>query len=73
MVKNPPASAGDVDSIAGLGRSTGEGNGNLYQCSCQGSPMGRGAWLAIVRRVTKRVRHDLRTKQQNMMLAVEFL
>ena len=27
IVKNPPASAGDVGSIPGLGRSPGEGNG----------------------------------------------
>ena len=28
VVKNPPASAGNVDSIPGLRRSPGEGNGN---------------------------------------------
>ena len=28
VVKNPPANAGDVGSIPGLGRSLGEGNGN---------------------------------------------
>ena len=28
MVKNLPASAADVDSIPGLGRYPGEGNGN---------------------------------------------
>ena len=28
MVKNPPASAGDVGLNLGLGRSLGEGNGN---------------------------------------------
>ena len=28
MVKNPPAKAGDMGSIPGLGRSLGEGNGN---------------------------------------------
>ena len=28
VVKNLPASAGDVGSIPGLGRSPGEGNGN---------------------------------------------
>ena len=28
VVKNPSASAGDVGSIPGLGRSPGEGNGN---------------------------------------------
>ena len=28
VVKNPPTSAGNVDSIPGLRRSPGEGNGN---------------------------------------------
>ena len=28
MVKNPPANAGDVGSIPGLGRSAGGGNGH---------------------------------------------
>ena len=28
VVKNPSAKAGDVASIPGLGRSSGEGNGN---------------------------------------------
>ena len=31
MVKNPPANAGDVGLIPVLGRSPGEGNGNLLQ------------------------------------------
>ena len=35
-VKNPPASAGDVDSIPGLGRSPGERNGNPLQYSLPG-------------------------------------
>ena len=46
MVKNPPANAedsGDMGSIPGLGRSSGEGNGNLLQYSCLKNPMDRGA------------------------------
>ena len=42
MVKNPPASAGDVrdtGSITGLGRSPGEGNDNPLQYSCLENPM----------------------------------
>ena len=39
--------------IPGLGRSPGEGNGNLLQYSCLGSPMDRGAWRATVHKVTK--------------------
>ena len=42
MVKNPPANAEDirnVDSILGLGRPTGEGNGNPLKYSCLENPM----------------------------------
>ena len=56
VVKNPPANAGDAgdaDSIPGLGRSPGGGNGNPFQDSCLGKPMDRGAWWAIVHRVAK--------------------
>ena len=48
MVKNPPASAGDEGLLPGLGRSTGEGNGNPLQYSCLGNPMDRGTWQAVV-------------------------
>ena len=41
VVNNPPANAGDVGSILGLGRSSGEGNGNPLHYSCLGSPMDR--------------------------------
>ena len=34
VVKNQPVNAGDVGSISGLGRSPGEGNGNLLEHSC---------------------------------------
>ena len=43
LVKNLPASAGDPASIAGWGRSLGEGNGNPLQYSCLEDPMDRGA------------------------------
>ena len=33
-VKNPPASADDMNSIPGSGRSPGEENGNPLQYSC---------------------------------------
>ena len=46
MVKNPPANAGDVALIPGLGRSPGKENGNPLQYSCLGNPMDRGAWQA---------------------------
>ena len=56
MVKNPSAKAGDtgdVDSVPGLGRFPGEGNGNPFQYSCLENPMDRGAGWAAVHGVTK--------------------
>ena len=53
MVKSLPASAGDLGSIPGLGRSPGEGNGNPLQCSCLESPMNRGAWCTTVHGAAK--------------------
>ena len=46
-------SARDMGSIPGLGRSSGEGNGNPLQYSCLGNPMDRGAWWATVHGVAK--------------------
>ena len=65
MVKNPPAKAGDVGSISGLGRSPGGGHGNPLQCSCLENPVDRGAW-----RVTgsQRVGHNLRDSVQTQGL-----
>ena len=40
-------------SISGLGRSLGEGNGNLCQYSCLGNLMDRGAWQATVHGMAK--------------------
>ena len=45
--------SGDVGSIPGLGRSSGEGNGNPLQYSRLENSMDRGAWPATVHRVTK--------------------
>ena len=56
VIKNPPVhagDAGDLDSISGLGRSPGGGNGNPLQYSCLKIPMNRGAWRATVHRVAK--------------------
>ena len=46
--------------IPGLGRSSGEGNGNLLQYSHLENPMDRGSWQATVCGVA-RVGHDLVT------------
>ena len=53
MAKNPPANAGDIGLIPGLGRSPGEGNGNLLQYSCLESSTDRGSWSATVLGVTE--------------------
>ena len=44
---------GDMDSIPGLGRSPGEGNGYPLQYSCLDNSMDRGAWWAIVHGAAK--------------------
>ena len=54
-VKNLPSNAGDLRSVSlspGLGRPPAEGHGNPLQFSCLENPMHRGAWQAIVHRVT---------------------
>ena len=57
MVKNPPASAGDVGFISGLGRFPGGGNGNLLQYSHLENP-----WTeepgGLQSMGSQRVRHD---------------
>ena len=56
VVKNLPASAGDVRDlglIPGLGRSPEGENGNPLQYSRLENPMDKGAWQATVYRVTK--------------------
>ena len=48
VVKNPPASAGDICSIPGSGKPPGEGKGYILQYSCLEDPMDRGARGATV-------------------------
>ena len=50
--KESACRAGDAGSIPGLGRSPGERNGNPFQYSHLGNPMGRGGWWATVHGVT---------------------
>ena len=57
VVKNPPANAGDVKGMSSIpesGRSPGGGYSNPLHYSCLDNLMDRGAWQAIVHRVTKR-------------------
>ena len=56
VVKNPPASVGDlrkVGSIPGLERSRGGGHGTPLQNSSLENPMDRGAWPAAVHRTAQ--------------------
>ena len=56
VVKNLPASAGDirdVGSIPGSRRPPGGRYGNPVQHSCLDNPMDKGAWRATVHGVTK--------------------
>ena len=56
MVKNLPVkagAAGDMGLIPGLGRSPGEGKGNLLRYSCLKYLMDRGSWQATVHGVAK--------------------
>ena len=56
MVKNPAANAGDTreaDTIPGLGRSPGGGNGNPLLCSCLENSTDRGASWTTVQGVAK--------------------
>ena len=59
LVKNPLAlpetgcNAGDLGSIPGSGRSSGEGNGNSLQRSYLRNDMDREAWQATVHGVAR--------------------
>ena len=61
---------GDPDSVAGSGRSPGEGSGYLIQYSCLDNPMDRGAWWATVHEILKRQHEgkDLVHTHTNMCL-----
>ena len=61
VVKNLPANAGDANSIPGLGRPPGEGNGNSPQYSYLENSMEPGGLQSMG---LQRVRHDLATEQQ---------
>ena len=53
VVKNPPANAGDMSSILGLGRSPGGGHGTPLQHSHWENSTDRGAWWTAVHRGSK--------------------
>ena len=45
--------SGDMGLIPGLGRSPERGHGDPFQYSCLENPIDKGAWQAIVHRVTQ--------------------
>ena len=51
--KESAFNAGDLGSVPGWGRSSGEGNGNPLHYSCLENPVNTGAWKAAVHRVAK--------------------
>ena len=44
---------GDPGSVPGLGRSSGEGNGNPLQYFCLENPIDGGAWQTTARGITE--------------------
>ena len=51
--KESACNAGHPDSVPGLGRYPGEGNGHPLQYSCLGNAMDGGSWQAAVRGITE--------------------
>ena len=70
VVKNTPASARDVGSIPGLGRSPGEGNGHPLQYSCLKNCTDKGAWWATVHGVAESDRTEV-TEHASPLLSNE--
>ena len=62
-VKNSPANAGDVSSIPGSGKSSGEGNHGPLQYPCLENPIDKKAWWVNRPWSNERVGHDRATKQ----------
>ena len=65
--KESACNVGDLGSIPGLGRYSGEGNDNSLQYSCLENPMDRGAWRATVHGVAKS-QTQLNDKAQHILI-----
>ena len=63
VIKNPPANAGDVGLIPGLGRWPGQGNGNPLECYCLGNLI-TGDPGGLQSMGSQRVGHNLANEQQ---------
>ena len=57
VVEDPPANAGDTNSIPGSGRSPGGGNGNPLLYPCLKNPMDRETG-GVQSMGSQRIRHD---------------
>ena len=68
MVKNLPASAGDMGLIPGSGRSPGGGNGNPLQDSCLKNSISRGAWWDTIHGIAElgTIEHLIHTHTQKL-------
>ena len=64
--KESAYNAGDLGSISGSERSTGEWTGNQLQYSCLENPMDRVAWWATAMG-SHRVRHDWTTNTHSLL------
>ena len=67
MVKTPSTNAGDVGSIPGWGRSSGEGNGNPLHSACLENPMEPSM---LYSKGCKRIRHALASEQQHVCMYI---
>ena len=70
MIKNLPASAGDLGLILGSGRSPGEDNGNPLQYSLPGKSHGQRSLLGYSPWCCKRIGHNLVTKSRTKMVVL---
>ena len=70
--KESTCQPGDPGLIPGLGRSPGEGNGNLLQHSCLGNPRNRGACQFIVHGVSMSLQSQTRLSTQPVMQPYTF-
>ena len=65
--KESTGNAGDLGSIPGWGRPSGEGIGYPLQYSCLENPVDRGAWKPLQSVGLQRVGHDCMTGHTHMV------
>ena len=70
--KESACNAGDMGSILGSGRATGEGHGNPIQYSCRENPLDRGAWWVHSHGVTKNWKTERLTHMGIFSFSIDF-